>query len=72
MNAVVHRLFGRFVWFVTGMASIGVALQAAGLDVLRLLYLCPISSLVLYGVGLCGVMSIILFFANCCTHCDLK
>ncbi len=72
MNAATHRMLGRFIWFVSGLGSMTIGLQAFGLDVYAVLPVESMIVLVQYGFGLCGFISILMFFMKCCKGCNIR
>lgn len=72
MNDATHRMLGRFVWFVSGLGSMSIGLQALGLDVYAAVPVESMTVLIQYGFGLCGLASILMFFMKCCKGCNIR
>ncbi len=64
-----RALYGKAIWFITGVASLCVGLGAMGVDMETMLHLASISNLLRYGVGLAGALSLILLATSCASQC---
>lgn len=62
-------LLGKALWLITGVASLCIGLGAMGVDMETMLHLSSVSSLLRYGVGLSGALSLILLATSCCSNC---
>jgi uncharacterized membrane protein YuzA (DUF378 family) len=69
MDACVKANLGKAVWLVTAAAALAVGLNALGMDTLGLIHLYRFDVVLRYIVGICGLMSIVMFFSNCHKSC---
>lgn len=69
MDACVKAQLGKAVWLVTAAASLAVGLNALGMDALGLVYLHHFDVVLRYFVGLCGLLSLVMFFSKCHKSC---
>jgi hypothetical protein len=69
MDACVKANVGKAVWFVTAVASLAVGLNALGMDTLGLIHLHRFDLVLRYAVGVCGLVSMLMFFSKCHQSC---
>lgn len=69
MDACVKAKLGKAVWLVTAAAALAVGLNALGMDMLGLIHLHRFDMVLRYIVGVCGLMSMVMFFSKCHKSC---
>jgi len=69
MDACIKKSIGKIVWLITAAAALAVGLNALGMDTLGLMHLHGFERILRYIVGLCGVMSLVMFFSRCHKSC---
>ena len=69
MDACVKANLGKAVWLVTAAAALAVGLNALGMDTLGLIHLHRFDLVLRHAVGICGIMSIVMFFSGCHKSC---